>query len=419
MTGIATDQRTQNLLLGATFITWLGNSIHLTAAALLLVRTEQNSMSVGWLMIAVAAPQVLLSFLFGRIADRLDRRMLCVVCDGLSFLAALSLPIALSMGAAPTHAAYITTFVLVGVSAMYLPAVSGMIKERVAGPQLPRFNANFEIAIQAGTLLSTAIGGFAVQAFGTSPAFVFNAGTYLVSAALLIAIGPRLVTAAATAQTDAGSATAAATRTAARPAPVARIGILYALGSGFLTVTNTLIVVLVVQTFAQGAGVLGIVDSLAGVGVLLAAMLYKRISARQDQLSIAVIGYLGCAVFVFLYPRWGIVALVFLYTAGSACFGIARVAARTMLFDAVSERNVGRVFGTANAAGLAFSVAVTLVITGITDSTDITTGYLLFAIVIAAVAGTAAVLLRAAGYQPAAPARAEVEPSAVPQEGVQ
>jgi MFS family permease len=398
MTG-AVARRTERRLLAATFITWLGNSIHLTAAALLLLRTENTSAAVGWLMIAVAVPQALLSIVFGRMSDRFDRRTLCVLCDLLSCLAALALPVALSLGVAPTTAAYTTTFLLISVSAMYLPAISGLIKERVPGADLPRFNANFEMALQAGTLLSTAIGGFAVQLVGTSPAFVFNAATYLASAALMFTIGRRVVAPAMPA-VPADQSTSPTPETPARPAPVARISILYALGSGFLTVTNTLIVVLVVQTFGQGAGVLGVVDSLAGVGVLAAAVAYKRASRRFDQLSIAVFGYLCCAVLVFLYPRWGVVALIFLYTAGSACFGIARIAARTMLLDAVGEHNVGRAVGAARAYGLVFSVAVTVAITQATDSAGIATGYLMFAIVIVAVTVVAAALLRSAGYRP-------------------
>src|SRR6476620_9347028 len=88
--------RAERLLIPATFITSLGNNIQLIAAALLLVRAEQTMLAVGWLFIAVAAPQAVLSPFFGRVADRFDRRTLWVCCDLAGALAALALPIGLA-----------------------------------------------------------------------------------------------------------------------------------------------------------------------------------------------------------------------------------------------------------------------------------------------------------------------------------
>ena len=58
------------MLLPAAFITSLGNNIQLIGAALLLVRAQGSMLDVGWLFIAVAVPQAVLSPYFGRLADR-------------------------------------------------------------------------------------------------------------------------------------------------------------------------------------------------------------------------------------------------------------------------------------------------------------------------------------------------------------
>src|SRR4051794_10563105 len=81
--------RAERLLIPATFVTCLGNNIQVSASALLVVRAEHTALAVGWLFIAVGIPQVLLSYPFGRLADRFDRRALCLACDLLSALAAL------------------------------------------------------------------------------------------------------------------------------------------------------------------------------------------------------------------------------------------------------------------------------------------------------------------------------------------
>src|SRR5882757_3853337 len=86
------------LLRPAAFITSLGNNIQLLGAALLLVRAHGSMLDVGWLFIAVAVPQAVLSPYFGRLADRFDRRRLWIACDLVSAAAALALPIGLALG---------------------------------------------------------------------------------------------------------------------------------------------------------------------------------------------------------------------------------------------------------------------------------------------------------------------------------
>ncbi len=373
----------------ATLITCLGNSIQLTAAALLVVQTEQTALAVGWVFIAVAIPQALLSLYFGRLADRFDRRTLCLVCDLVSAVIALALPLWLLLGGPTGMSVYMATFMLAIVSALFMPASNALIKERVPAQRLVRFNAKFEMATQAGTLLSTAVGGFMVQLFGAQPLFFFNAATYLASAAFWIAIGPR----PATAERGLDGPT---TETVPVRAPLARLGLLYALGNVIVTVNNTLIVVLVVQFFRQGPGVLGVVDSLAGVGALTAAALYPRIRGRSSDLRIAFGGYLGCATFIALQPQLGVVGMMGFLPAAALTFGLARIAARTMLMTAVTEDRVGRVFGATNAFGLAFSVAATLVVSGVVDRTREPYGAVTLALIVGVTAlFTVAALVRA------------------------
>jgi MFS family permease len=355
---------------------------------LLVLQTEKSTLAVGWLFVAVAVPQVLLSALFGRLADHFDRRALCILCDLLSCAVAVVFLISLHFQAKPGVAVYLANLLLAAITAMFLPASTALIKERVQHERLGQFNANFEIATQAGTLLSTAIGGAVVQLIGTTPLFAFNAATFVVSAACLLSIGRRSIKGAAESVNRVHTSAILTT-----PAPIIRLGLLYALGNVVITVSNTLIVVLVIRVFHQGAGVLGVIDSLAGIGVLIAAAVYKSVSTRVGNLRIALVGYLGCAVFIALEPQLGVVALMFLLLSGALTFGLARVAARTLLMSAVVEDRVGRVFGATNAFGLAFSVVATLAISGVADHTEVRYGFLALALLVGAISLVAAATL--------------------------
>lgn len=384
--GGAGPSRAERLLLPATFVTNLGNSIQLTAASIVMLQTAHSAAAVGWLFVAFAVPATLLSALFGPLADRFDRRTLCIISDVSSALVAVALPVWLLLGGASDLGIYAATFLLAAIGALFVPASNALIKERVRDRRLGSFNANFEIATQAGMLLSTAIGGFLVQLYGATPLFFFNAATFVASLACFALMGPRVE------HGPARDETARAATVPTRP-PVARLGFLYALGQPILAVNNTLIVVLLLQALQQKAGVLGIADSLAGIGMIAAATLYKRIGPRLPNLSIALLGYVLCAVVLALQSRFGIVGFMVLYPLNALLFGLARIAVRTMLLHAVPQHSAGRVFAATNGVGLAFSVALTVGLSRLADRTNVQASYLVLGLLIATGAAVGVALL--------------------------
>lgn len=380
------SRRAERLLLPATFITNLGNSIQLTAASIVMLQSEHSTVAVGWLFVAFSVPATLLSLVFGPLVDRFDRRTLCLLCDAISAVVALALPLWLLLGGAPNVGIYAATFLLAAVGAMFVPASNALIKERVADRRLGPFSANFEIATQAGMLLSTAIGGVLVQFYGAAPLFIFNAATFIASMLCFVLMGRRI---------GRSDVTGTPLPVSAAPirAPLARLGLLYALGQPIVVVVNTLIVVLLLQTYSQKAGILGVADSLAGVGVIAAAALYKWVSPRWPNLRIALIGYVACGTILALETHFGVWVFMVLYPLGAMMFGVSRVAARTMLLHAVPENRAGRVFGTTNAVGLTFSVAATIGISRLVDRTTVQTGWVVLGVLIACLAVVAVALL--------------------------
>jgi MFS family permease len=372
---VVRPSRTERLLLPATFVTSLGNGIQLVGSAILVFTTAGSALSVGWLFIAASVPPALLSLVFGKIADRYDRRTLCMVADLASAAAALVLPVALLLGQATTPVAYLVSFTLAALAAMFMPASNALIKERVAAERLVRFSANFEVATQGGNLLSAAVGGFVIHLLGPTPLFFFNGITFLVSAVAMYLIG------------RGPGRTSQTVELADDPppgrAPLVRLGLLYAICAMLPMVGNAVLIVLVYQGFHRGADVYGLVDALAGVGFVTAAALYPRLPARH--LRIAVIGILGCSVIIVLQPLHLLVLLVGIVFAG-ALIGLARVATRSLLLASVSERRAGMVFGATNAAGLGLSALVTIVVATIADRTVIANAF--YAVSVITVVGT-------------------------------
>ncbi|MBO0839566.1 MAG: MFS transporter, partial [Sciscionella sp.] len=246
--------RTERLLVPAAFITTVGNAFQLTAAAIMVFHAEQNTLAVGWLFIAVAIPQALLSLFFGRLADRVDRRMLCVAADSASAITALALPVWLWLGGPTNTASYVANFLLACISALFIPASNALIKERIQDQRIGQFTANYEMASRAGMLLASAAAGFLVQYFGPMPLFIANSGTFVASAVCTVLIGRnerKPLSGNDSAEPDSnGPDVDDGDRRA--DAPLVRLGLLYSVGDVNMQVSNTILTVLILQTFAKG-----------------------------------------------------------------------------------------------------------------------------------------------------------------------
>jgi len=365
------SRRVDQRFLPAVFITNLGNNIQLIASSLLIFKDSGTTLSVGWVYILVALPQMLLAVPLGRLADRFDRRKLCVTADVLSALTAAALPVWLLLGGTGTSAVYAVNLGLAVMAALFMPASLALMKERVPQERLGGFNINYEFAYQGGTMLSGVLGGIAVQFVGATPLFVFNAATFAASAVLIFSLGRR----PERPEPDEWDRREAVTQAApATPGPVLRLAVLYSIGSIIVTVANTLLLVVVVRRFHHGAATLGIADALACVGILIGIWIYKRVKDRFDYRLLIGVGYGVCAGLAFIQPQaiWTLLPGVFL---AGLTFVFGRLPARSELMRHVPESRTGRVFGAANCFGLAVSVVLTVIVSAISDHHSVVLGY--------------------------------------------
>jgi hypothetical protein len=402
-TGRTAASRQERLFVGATFITMLGNNIQLIATSLLVYKTAGTALAVGWVFILTAIPQVLLSAVFGRVADRVDRRKLCLMADTGSALAAVAFPIAILAKANASDVGYVVSFVLALFASVFMPASNALFKERLPSDRLGHFSANYEIAYQGGSLLSGVVGGLVAQIVGLNPLFYFNAVTFVGSAVCIFAVGRRQV---APAPLSPDTATVAETTDPVDAAdhepppasvirrPILRLAVLYASGTVLITVVNTLLLVCIVFRFHQGAGLLGVVDALAGVGMMCAAAIYRRIKDRVDYRFLIMGGWLICVPLTTIEPIavWVMVPCILVAATG---FGLARVPARAELMRGVDPSRVGRTFGMINASGLAVSVAATVVVALVVGHHDVVPGFITLGAICAVAAWPIAVSLLA------------------------
>ncbi|MFD5092812.1 MFS transporter [Amycolatopsis thailandensis] len=365
---VRSSRLAERLLVPAGFVTTAGNAFQITAAAILVFHAEQTTLAVGWLFIAVSIPQVALALLFGELVDKVDRRMLCIAADLVSAMTAFALPVWLWIGGPANLGSYIANFMLACTAALFMPASNGLIKERIRDERLGKFNSHFEMASNAGMLLASSLAGFLVIWFGATPLFVFNSLSFILSAVLVYAIGRK----PAKPQVVEETAAADPSEPVEAPAhqPIKRLALLYANGNIGLMVANVILTTLILQTFDQGAWMIGVVDALAGVGFIVGAAAYGKVSKRFKGIHLAVLGTLGNLICLAIQPLHYIALMAAIPFAGF-CFAQGRIAARTLLMRASPEDRVGRIFGGTQAVGLGLGVGATVGLSALADATTV------------------------------------------------
>ena len=155
---------------------------------------------------------------------------------------------------------------------------------------------------------------------------------------------------------------------------------LYAVGTVLITVENTLLLVLIVHRFRAGAGLLGVTDALAGIGMLVAATLYKKIKERADYryLHHGRLRELRGADRAAAHRGLDAAAL------HPAVRGVLRAGPGARPDRDHAQRGpgrVGRTFGAANACGLGASVVATVAVSAIVGRHGVVPGFLTLALI--------------------------------------
>jgi MFS family permease len=163
---------------GARAVSSCGDFLAATALMLELQQRGAGGFAVAAVLIAAAAPPVLLVRWTGRLADRVDSRLL-LVATGLA-QAAVCVALAFVTGAAAIIA---LVAVLAAGLAVTQPCLSALLPSMVPADDLPRATALSQTAGSLGMILAPALGGLLMGRFGLRVPLLADAGSYLAIAA--------------------------------------------------------------------------------------------------------------------------------------------------------------------------------------------------------------------------------------------
>src|SRR5581483_7782170 len=166
------------LLWSAQLVSTIGSALTSLAASILVSRQTGSALSVGLMLMATAAPSIVLGLIAGVFVDRLDRKRIMMISDILRALLVFSIPFLVGIN-------YLYLYVIVllcsCVGQFFDPAQSSVLPEVATDEELAAANSLMAISSFGATAVGFAASGF-LATISIDWAFIIDGLTFLFSA---------------------------------------------------------------------------------------------------------------------------------------------------------------------------------------------------------------------------------------------
>ncbi|HEV8489740.1 MAG TPA: MFS transporter [Candidatus Limnocylindrales bacterium] len=168
-------------------VSQIGSQVSLIAIPLLAVLSlGATPVEMGVLTAAETAPYLLVSLPAGVVADRVDRRVMMILCDLGRALGLLVIPVFWAAGLLSLPLLAVTAFVIGSLSVAFDIAAQTYLPEIVPPDYLVPANQQLELATSGAQVAGPGIAGILFGLVGGAMAVVIDALSYLVSAISLM-----------------------------------------------------------------------------------------------------------------------------------------------------------------------------------------------------------------------------------------
>jgi Na+/melibiose symporter-like transporter len=344
-------------LLGAGLVSLTGDWVVRVGLAYAVYALTGSTLTTALLLLASFVPQILLGSLAGVLVDRWDPRRTMIAADLL--LAAGLLPLLAVHEPGDVWIVYAVVAFEGAVQQFFSPAEQSALPALAGDARLVTANALAGQSRDAARLLGSALGGVLVATGGIAPLAVVDAGSFLVSAALIARL-PRL----GTPERAPGAGFAGEWRAGLALAvghPVLRALLVFlavtCVGEGIF---GTLFAPFVRSVLHGGGDAYGVVMAAQAVGGIAGGLVAAALGDRLDPataLGAGALAFGGIDLALFLYPLawpavWPAAALI---AAAGLPGALLFAGAMTLLQRNAGDGVRGRVFG---ALGVVEGVAV-------------------------------------------------------------
>ena len=171
----------------------VGDQAVIVALALYVTQRTGSATDLGFVLAAQALPMIALLLFGGVWADRLPRQRIMIASDIVRAVLHGTLAASILTGGASIAELVVIEALFGAARAFFQPAYTGLLPETIDGPLLQDAQALSKTTANLSILVGPALGTVIVLSAGAGVAFALDAATFVISAALLglVRFGPR------------------------------------------------------------------------------------------------------------------------------------------------------------------------------------------------------------------------------------
>jgi predicted MFS family arabinose efflux permease len=282
----------------------VGTSATALAMPLVAVSTlRASAFEVSLLSAATWLPWLLIALPAGAWVDRMRRRPVLLAANLTAALALLSAPVAASVGLL-SLAQLLAVALVVGATAVFAQtAYQVYLPSLVTPEQMHEGNAKLQGSAAAAQLAGPGVAGLLAKLGGPVTALVADAASYLVSVGCLLGIRRTEPEPGRPAEREPLRAAIGAGLSFVRRDPYLRVIVVFgALSNLALTAFQAIVVVFMIRTVGVGAGTIGLLFMLSGVGGVLGAAVSVPLARRVGSAYAMIGSELVAGVLVLAIP---------------------------------------------------------------------------------------------------------------------
>ncbi len=324
-------------------ITEMGTSLTSLAASIYVYKVTGSALNVGLMMMASAAPSLLVGLIAGVFVDRYDRKRIMMAADMIRAVLIVSIPFLM-----PYNIAWI--YILVALSAtvgqFFNPAHASVLPEIASEEELNAANSLMAISSFGSLVVGYAAAGLITSSYSIEWAFYIDAATFLVSGFLIYLT--RVPSIQADENTNISSIfqnLKSGIQVITNTGSLRSMFIAYIFIGTTFGFSNAIRLPFTIHALKSTEFVFGLIESVALIGFVIASLLIAKVGDRLREGQWLSISFIGMAITGVFFSLSTAVWFALVITTLEGFMNAPSVIARALVIQRNTPREArGRVF---------------------------------------------------------------------------
>ncbi len=355
-------------------VSTIGSALTSLASSILVYRQTGSALSVGLMLMATAAPSLLVGLIAGVFVDRFDRRRIMLIADLIRAVLVFLIPFLV-----PSSIVWLYVIVMLTstVGQFFDPAYESVLPEVAPDEELAAANSLIAISTFGSTAIGFAASGLIAANYPIAYAFYLDAISFLISAGCILLLRVRKLEVAEDTNVEAVFINLQNGIRYLIKNPALRSIFLLAMPVAIsFGLANSLLLPFFERALKATTFEYGLQEGLTSLGFVIASLLMATVMNRWREGQWMVVGLAGMAITAILYSQLNIVAVAIAVQMISGFMNAPYSIARRLL---VQRNTVAEVRGRVSSTFFVVTSAFTLVgmaAAGLADVIDVRLLYL-------------------------------------------